>query len=72
MAYWPRKEDGMLKPYKFLVQAIVQQVDDDGTVVAELGIGGQQQGEPAVLFGVDSLVEWAREFPAKLDEAPIS
>lgn len=52
-----------VKPYKFLVQAIVQQVDDDGNVTGEMST------EQAVVFGCDALEQWARDFPVKLADA---
>jgi len=51
-----------LKPYKFAVTAIVQQVDSEGNIVGEV------QSEPVVLFGCDMLEQWARSFPTKLAE----
>ena len=52
-----------LKPYKFIVQAVVQQIDDDGNVRAELAT------EPAVILGCDALKAWADDFPDKLAAA---
>lgn len=49
-----------LRPYKFVVQAVVQKLDEDGNVVDE------PSAEPVVLFGCDALAEWARAFPEKL------
>jgi hypothetical protein len=57
-----------LRPYKFIVQAIVQQVDEDGNVVGELPVGAPN-GDPVVLFGCDQLAEWAEAFPDKLGDA---
>ena len=51
-----------LRPYKFIVQAVPQQVDEDGKVVAELTV------EPVVVFGCDELAAWANDFPKKLAE----
>lgn len=48
-----------LRPYKFVIQAIVQQVEDD-TVV------GENVSEPVTLFGADAVVEWAESFTDKL------
>lgn len=57
----------MLKPYKFIVQAVLQRLDDDdGNVL------GEAQTEPVVLFGCDQLAAWATEFPAKLAEADVA
>lgn len=52
-----------LRPYKFVVQAICQQIDDDDNVT------GESTTEPAVVFGCDQLAEWAQTFPDKLAEA---
>lgn len=48
------------RPYKFLVQAVVQQIDEDGNVT------GEAPTEPVTVFGCDALKQWADEFPAKL------
>ncbi len=48
-----------LRSYKFVVQAIVQQVDEDGNVAVEV------QSEPVVIFGTAALEQWARDFPNK-------
>lgn len=52
-----------LRPYKFVVTAIPQVVDDDGNV------SGEAQADPVVLFGCDQLMEWAQVFPEKLAAA---
>jgi hypothetical protein len=57
----------MLKPYKFLIQAVAQQIDDDGNVVGESVISAN--GEPFTVFGCDSLAEFATAFPGKLAAA---
>jgi hypothetical protein len=49
-----------LRPYKFVVQAVVQQVDEDGVVL------GEAQAEPVVIFGCDELAKWATDFPDNL------
>lgn len=49
-----------LVPDRFIVTAIVREVDDDGTVIAE------RQTEPVVCFSTDQLVAWAGVFPDKL------
>lgn len=54
----------MLRPYKFVVQAIAQQIDGEAIV-------GEVQSEPVVVFGCDSLAEWAADFPAKLAAAEV-
>lgn len=58
-----------LRPYKFLVQPVVQQVDEEGNVVGEVFAAGGPQNEPIVLFGVKALEEWARDFPKNLVQA---
>lgn len=52
-----------LRPYKFVVQAVVQQTDEDGNVT------GETTTEPATVFGCDQLAEWAKAFPEKLAAA---
>lgn len=51
-----------LRPYKFIVQAVVQQVDGE-TVV------GESAAEPVTLFGADALVAWAEGFDEQLAAA---
>lgn len=53
----------MLRPYKFIVQAVVQSVDDEGIVV------GEQSSNPVELFGCDGLREWADGFTSALAKA---
>lgn len=48
-----------LRPYKFIVQAVVQQIEDD-TVV------GESASEPVTLFGATAVVEWAESFEDQL------
>ena len=52
-----------LRPYKFVVVAIVQQANEDGSVTGEL------RSEPVEVFGLNGLTEWAAGFPAELTEA---
>jgi hypothetical protein len=53
-----------LRPYKFLVKAIPQIVDDDGIVLSEHdGI------QPVSVFGCEQLKAWADDFPTKLSDA---
>jgi hypothetical protein len=52
----------MLRPYKFVVQAVVQETDADD-------VTGESTTEPVVLFGCAALEQWARDFPDKLTEA---
>lgn len=49
-----------LRPYKFIVQAIVQELDDAEVVT------GEKEAQPVVVFGVESLVSWANDFPKNL------
>lgn len=49
-----------LRPYKFIVYAIVQELDDTGAVVGE--VTGMQHTK----YGCAALEEWARAFPANL------
>jgi hypothetical protein len=52
-----------LRPYKFLIVPVVQNVDEDGVVVAE----GQGE-QPDVVFGVDGLHRYADNFEQVLSE----
>lgn len=49
----------MIRPYKFIVQAVVQEVEDDVVV-------GERTTEPAIVFGTEALEAWAQEFTDKL------
>lgn len=51
------------RPYKFIVHAVVQQVDNDGTVTGEASV------EPVTVFGCDALKQWADDFTDRLAEA---
>lgn len=55
-----------LRPYKFQLVATVQELDDDGDVVAEATI--QQSQQPITVYGVQGLIKWAEGFPADLEE----
>ena len=50
-----------LRPYKFIVQAIVQEVEGDVVV-------DEKTAEPVTLFGCEAVAQWAQEFKAKLAE----
>lgn len=52
-----------LRPYKFVVTAVAQQIDDDGNVT------GEAEAEPVVVYGCAALTEWAEGFPDKLAQA---
>lgn len=56
-----------LRPYKFQIVAVCQQVEDDG-VVGEQVVGGPD-GQPVTVFGVDGLHAFADSFEQKLKEA---
>jgi len=51
-----------LAPYKFIVEAIVQEKGKDGEVIAE------HNSQPTTLFGCDNLATWAKEFPDRLSK----
>lgn len=53
----------VLRPYKFLVAPVMQQVDEDGTVIQEI-----QPREPDVVFGVEALLRYAEGFDAALEQ----
>lgn len=48
-----------LRPYKFIIQAVVQQIEDDAVV-------GETASDPVTLFGSEAVVEWAESFAEKL------
>lgn len=50
-----------LKPFKFVVQAVLTEHDDKGAVVGEL------VAEPVILYGVDGLHQFADEFPTQVE-----
>jgi hypothetical protein len=50
------------RPYKFIVQAVLQKVDAEGVVLAEAST------EPVVVFGCEALADWASEFTEQLEE----
>jgi hypothetical protein len=54
----------MLRPYKFQIVAVCQQVED-GQVVGEQIVAGPD-GQPLVVYGLDGLREFADTFQAKL------
>lgn len=49
------------RPYKFLIIAVIQEVDEDGNVVRELNAEN-----PTTVFGVDGLVRYAETFELDL------
>jgi hypothetical protein len=51
-----------LRPYKFVVAAVVQRVGDDGQVAGEV------VGQQVEVFGCESLSEWALTFPDRLKQ----
>lgn len=50
-----------LRPYKFLVLAVLQQVDEGGNIIGEA-----QPQQPDAVFGVDGLARYAAGFEAAL------
>jgi hypothetical protein len=52
-----------LRPYKFLVIPVLQQLDDDGVVTGEA-----QPEHPDQVFGVQGLIEYAERFEQVLAE----
>lgn len=55
-----------MRPYKFVVQAVVQVVDGDGKVT------GESAADPVTVFGVAELAEWAERFPDELAKAGVA
>lgn len=49
------------KPYKFVVQSVVQVVEDEE-------VTGEETLEAVTVFGVKALAEWAEAFAQRLDE----
>ena len=60
----------MLRPYKFQIVAICQEINDDGEVTGEQLIAGDGN-QPIAVFGLDGLREFADNFEAKLREVQI-
>lgn len=58
----------MLKPYKFMVIAVVQTTDEDGQVTGEATIA-RDNGEPFAVYGLDGLHKFADDFPDMLAAA---
>lgn len=60
---YPTLDDPViLRPYKFLVSAVVQVIEDDRVV-------DERETEPMIVFGCDRLEEWARAFPEAIQTA---
>jgi hypothetical protein len=53
-----------LRPYKFIIKAVPQIVDETGDVVGE-----EPNVQPVELIGSERAIAWLNEFPAKLAEA---
>jgi hypothetical protein len=51
------------KPFKYVLQAILLEVDGTGAVL------GERPTEPVVVYGVDRVVEWANTFADELAKA---
>ena len=51
-----------LKPFKFIVTAILLDVDDGGEPAGEVAT------DPVSIYGAENLERWAREFEANLTE----
>lgn len=52
----------MLKPFKFLVQVVALEVDEDGTPIGE-----SVSTEPNVLYGVQALKDFADAVEKKIE-----
>ena len=50
-----------LRPYKFLIIPVIQEIDDDGNVIQELNTE-----QPVPVFGLDGLHRFADNFPLDL------
>jgi len=53
----------MYRPYKFLIQAVIQEVNDDGEVINEF-----TTEQPTAVFGVAGLQKFADNFERTLIE----
>jgi hypothetical protein len=53
----------MLRPYKFLIIPVVQQLDEDGNVTGEV-----QPQQPDTVYGLRGLREYAEGFEVALAE----
>lgn len=49
-----------LKPFKFLVQAVLIEEDEDGTIV------GEQASQTQALYGIDALRKFVDTFEAEM------
>jgi N6-adenosine-specific RNA methylase IME4 len=50
----------IVRPYKYLVVAVLQELDDDGHVI------GERATEQNVIYGSDALATWAEDFDTSL------
>ena len=51
-----------LKPFKFIVQAVVIEENEDGVIV------GERTSEPQVFYGSDALKTWLDSFMTELED----
>jgi hypothetical protein len=56
----PIVPEGSMRPYKFIVQAVVQEIDAEDNVITE------HPTEPIQLFGCAQLEKYANEFEENL------
>jgi hypothetical protein len=52
-----------LRPYKFLIVPVIQEIDEDGNVINEV-----QTQQPDTAFGVRGLIAYAENFEQVLAE----
>ena len=58
-----------LRPYKFQIVPVVQEIDADGNVVGEQTLASTAGGQPVTVFGLDGLRAFADTFQARLEQA---
>jgi hypothetical protein len=56
----------VLKPYKFIITPICQNVATNGDVLGEEAL--TNDGQPIVVYGIKALTEFAAKFQAELDQ----
>jgi hypothetical protein len=52
----------MIKPFKFIVQTVLLELDVDGNPI------GEKLSEPSVLYGVDAVREFLVELEKQIEE----
>lgn len=53
----------MVKPFKFIIQSIMLEYDDEGKIV------GEQVAEPMTFYGLEALGQFVQNFDQHLEKA---